>query len=73
MNNNQPFFTQFMQSQELTAEQTDQVAGGDPVTRTPFPSFPPFPPENVTMKAPSDDDEGCNIPVLADLCAKGEH
>ncbi|WP_299941130.1 hypothetical protein [uncultured Microbulbifer sp.] len=28
MNNNQPFFTQFMQAQELTAEQTGQVAGG---------------------------------------------
>ncbi|WKD50301.1 microviridin/marinostatin family tricyclic proteinase inhibitor [Microbulbifer spongiae] len=58
MNNNQPFFAQFMQAQELTTEQTDQVVGG--VLEQPAPKRPPeF--DNVTQKAPSDNDEGGDL------------
>lgn len=59
MNTSEPFFSQFIEAQELTEEETDQVSGGQR-------ALPPIRTSKlrdcddwgyVTMKAPSDDDE----------------
>ncbi len=56
-----PFFANFIESQveELTSEEMAQTSGGslqDLIDKLPKDFKPPF--EYVTMKAPSDDDEG---------------
>lgn len=46
MSSKDPFFSQFIEAQELADEETSQVSGGR--------FWPPF----QTLKYPSDDDEG---------------
>lgn len=60
MNKNQPFFAQFMQTQELTEEQISQVAGGvleQPAQANAAEKI------MVTMKHPSDNDEGGDLDI----------
>ncbi|MCG7500170.1 microviridin/marinostatin family tricyclic proteinase inhibitor [Vibrio sp. Of7-15] len=60
MNKNKPFFNNFIESQveELTTEEANQCAGG-------FKSWPPG--DLVTMKSPSDDDEGIDFPPMVTM------
>ena len=54
----EPFFSQFVEAQELTSEETQEVSGG--VGKAVTQKYPSDDDEGVfvTLKYPSDDDEG---------------
>ncbi|NGN96790.1 microviridin/marinostatin family tricyclic proteinase inhibitor [Grimontia sp. S25] len=67
MSKNTPFFSNFMEAQTLTTEETKQAAGGlDFVKPGDLPGGfdPSKEPIYVTMKHPSDDDEGFDAPAF---------
>lgn len=70
MSKNTPFFNNFIESQVdvLTEEEATQCSGGF-ATLPPGFEIEPFPPV-VTMKAPSDDDEGCIYPPFENINIK---
>jgi len=65
MSNKEPFFSQFIEAQELSEDEAKQVSGGrwkwPPVMTMKYPSDDDE--GAVTLKYPSDDDEGGPIYV----------